>query len=249
MTDSVVDYPDLWMQVYVAGNKFEEMQFSQWLVQGACSKAMSVDEADLVIFTGGYDVNPALYGEDDIHPETRFSEARDIDDIRLWEHCVENGIPMLGVCRGMQFGNVMKGGKLYQDVSDHYGDHQIWDKRKGFSVDKVSSVHHQMVRPGTPGMDIIADCYISETKDVNNKMSVKKGPPDIEAIFFRDVCFFGVQGHPEYRGYSRYSKWVLDYINELVIENPDIDRIKGCLRIKPELRVNSEVTKVLEKIS
>ena len=59
--DPVVPYTDLYMEVYVAGDSFEQEAFAKWLVQADCLMADSPEEADLVIFTGGADVNPDLY--------------------------------------------------------------------------------------------------------------------------------------------------------------------------------------------
>lgn len=242
------NYPELWMEVFIAGDKSEEVAFAQMFAQAACTRANSPDEADLVVFTGGADVNPALYGEEP-HSSTHWSESRDKQDILLWEHCVKNGIPMFGVCRGAQFGHVMKGGKLYQDVDNHYGEHSMWDVKSRFLVSNVSSVHHQMVRPGNKGMDILADSHAASVRYLNPTQKVSGMLEDIEAFFYRDVCFLGVQGHPEYRGFENFTKWCLDRLNEYVIENPDVELIGNVRRIKESLRVSSEVTKVLKELA
>jgi gamma-glutamyl-gamma-aminobutyrate hydrolase PuuD len=252
MQDTVIEFPDLWLDVYIAGDKSEERAFAPMFVRSACKKADTPDEADLVVFTGGPDVNPALYGEKDIHSQTHFSDNRDRSDIHLWEHCVKNGIPMFGVCRGAQFGHVMKGGKLFQHVSSHYHDHDMWDLKKHVSIGKVSSSHHQMVMRDGPGMVVLGDSYASQMtpKFINSRQSISGGMSDVEAFFYRDVCFFGVQGHPEYKGYTRFAKWTLDCINEFVLENPDIElNVDNVRRIKKDLRVNSEASKVLKELA
>lgn len=247
MQDTVINFPELWMEVYIAGDKTEERAFAQWLVRSYCSKASEPDEADLVIFTGGPDVNPALYGEKP-HKETRWSDQRDKEDIHLWNHCVANGIPMLGVCRGAQFGAVMKGSKLYQHVDNHYGDHHLWDIKKGFALPKISSVHHQMVMEH-PDMEIIADCYQSDVRWLNDKEKDEtKTFKDIEAFFFPDVCFLGVQGHPEYKGFTRYSSWVLEQIDSYIISNPNVALTNNVRRIKPDCRVTGEVADKLKEL-
>ncbi len=252
MQDTLIEFPDLWLDVYIAGDKTEERAFAPMFTRAACKRAASPDEADLVVFTGGPDVNPALYGEKSIHPQTHFSDVRDRNDIHLWEHCVKNGIPMMGVCRGAQFGHVMKGGKLFQHVPGHYSEHDMWDIKKHFSVGKVSSVHHQLVMPGHPEMVLLGDTYIAQASEhfINANESLKTMKGDIEAFFYRDVCFFGVQGHPEYKGFTRFTKWTLDRINEFVMENPDVELSEDNFRrIKPELRVNSEVSKALKELA
>lgn len=245
MQDTVVKFPSLYMEVFIAGDKYEEQAFAQMLVRAECTQAKAPDEADLVIFTGGPDVNPALYGEKPLEGTT-FNEGRDKDDEELWKYCVDYGIPMFGVCRGAQFGAVMHGAKLWQDVDNHYGDHSIWDNKHGYLVEKVSSVHHQAVR-NDGQMEIIADSHTSSEKV--SETSKENNTRDIEAFFYRDVCFLGVQGHPEYRGYTRYAKWCLDRIDEFVVNNPDITLIDNLRRIKPELRVNSEVNATWKELA
>src|SRR5690554_3184603 len=78
----------------------------------------TAEEADLVCFIGGEDVQPSLYGEHD-HPSTHTNPARDEMEEKLFHYCLNEGIPMAGICRGAQFLNVMNGGKLYQDVDNH----------------------------------------------------------------------------------------------------------------------------------
>src|SRR3546814_14796091 len=77
--------------------------------------------------------------------------------MELFKTCYENGIPMLGVCRGAQFLNVMPGGKLYQDVDNHVGDHPIYDPQNKRVIPNVSSIHHQMcIETRKGGMEILA---------------------------------------------------------------------------------------------
>jgi gamma-glutamyl-gamma-aminobutyrate hydrolase PuuD len=236
--DIEVEYPELWMEIFVAGDPMvrdDEARFAKMFARSRCSRAKSVLESDIVIFGGGSDVDPALYGEEK-HCTTHFDSKRDDDDIALYQLCLENGIPMFGVCRGAQFLSVMNGGKLYQDIDNHYGDHKIWDVNRRFHIDKVSSVHHQMCRPNVDGgMEIIATNSDGRNRSLNPG-DRKIGPcADIEAFFYRDTCCIGVQGHPEYSGYPYYTKWCLELINELVLANPDIEWRDKNRRIKLDL--------------
>jgi gamma-glutamyl-gamma-aminobutyrate hydrolase PuuD len=235
MRDHTLDYPDLFLEVFVAGDKYEEAAFAQMFSRSRCQRAKSVLEADLVVFTGGVDVDPGLYGEAP-HKTTMFNEKRDTDDINLYLMCKDEGIPMFGVCRGAQFLHVMQGGKLYQHVNNHYGDHSMYDVRDQKMIEKVSSVHHQMVIQNvTGGMEILGTSVKATERWKNPNDCVVGSSGDIEAFFYRDVCAFGVQGHPEYAGYNYYTKWCLDQINELVVMNPDIAWTNKNRRIRPEL--------------
>jgi gamma-glutamyl-gamma-aminobutyrate hydrolase PuuD len=248
MREPHVEYPELWMEVYVAGDHIEERAFANMFVRSYCTRADSPDTADLVVFTGGCDVNPALYNED-VHRSVHFDDNRDRNDMHLFEHCLDNGIPMLGVCRGMQFGHVMLGGKLYQDVSGHYGDHAMWDIERGYMIDKISSVHHQVCMPGNPGMKVLADHQLFAERWLNSTDKIEKVEQDIEALWYEDACFLGVQGHPEYRGYSRFTKWTLDRINDFIIENPRVELQGGVRRVKEEYRMKSDMASIFEALA
>lgn len=232
--DHVVDYPELYLSIFVAGDKAEEARFAKMFSRAKCSRAKSLEEADLIVFTGGVDVDPVLYGESK-HWSTYFFRGRDDSDIRLYAYALERGIPMFGVCRGAQFLSVMQGGKLYQDISGHNGDHPIFDTIKKVKIEKVSSVHHQAVI-FHEGMHILATANRSKgPKFLNEKESVEDGKPDIEAFFYRDPCCLGVQGHPEYSGYPYFTKWCLQLIRDHIIENPDVGLKNGFYRIKEDI--------------
>ncbi len=236
MKDSVLTYPEMWMEVFIAGSPFEERQFAEMFIRSRCRKADTPEQADLIVFSGGPDVDPLLYGEK-AHQTTRTDVPRDKRDIELYDLAVKLGIPMLGICRGAQFLAVMNGGKLYQDVDNHYGDHDIWDIKNKTLVRGISSVHHQMVMDDTAnGMEIIAFASGKSKTRHRNPLDFETGSNrDIEAFWYRDTCSIGIQGHPEYSGYNAFTKWSLDIVNQLVMENPDLEyRDKKC-RMKLEL--------------
>lgn len=85
--------------------------------------APSIEEADLVQFTGGSDVFPRLYGEPP-HRTTSYNEGRDEKEKQIYELAQELGIPCAGICRGGQFLNVMNHGRMFQDVDNHTRQHK-----------------------------------------------------------------------------------------------------------------------------
>lgn len=237
MRDHKLVYPDLWLSVFVAGSRHEEAQFAEMFTRAACYRAESLEKADICVFTGGPDVDPQMYGEKP-HYTFHGSESRDTEDINLYLYCMERGIPMLGICRGAQFLWVMSGGKLYQDVDHHNGDHTMWDVQKARTIERVSSVHHQMCMMDEKMMkeSVLLGTSTCATKRWKNPLFFDEGnKADVEAFFIRDTCCIGIQGHPEYRGYNYFAKWTLEQINEYVILNPDIDWKDGNRRIKDDL--------------
>lgn len=233
--DTMLDFPELYMEVYVEGDQYEQKAFAEMFVRAKCTKAYDPSKADLVVFTGGPDVNPVYYGEDK-HYKTQIDSSRDAADLKLYEICLGEGIPMFGVCRGAQFLHVMNGGKLYQDIDGHVGDHTIFDIRNKKMIQKVSSVHHQScIYDPTSNMEVIADAYKARERWKNPTDKVDGTKPDVEAFFYRDTCCFGVQGHPEYRGYYAYLQWTLNQINELIVQNPDLELRGSYRRMKEDV--------------
>ncbi|MFC0434693.1 gamma-glutamyl-gamma-aminobutyrate hydrolase family protein [Kutzneria buriramensis] len=76
---------------------------------------------DGLVIAGGADVDPARYGES-AHPETLgVRPDRDATEFALVENALAAGLPLIGVCRGMQVLNVVLGGTLTQHVPDVTG--------------------------------------------------------------------------------------------------------------------------------
>lgn len=246
--DSMLPMNELYMNIWIEGDRQDQELFAEMFAKARCTKALSVDKADLVVFTGGVDVNPALYGEK-AHRTVSFSVKRDDDDIALYKYCMDEGVPMLGICRGAQFLHVMQGGKLWQDVNHHYGDHAMLDVRGNILIHQISSVHHQMVQANRcGGMEVLGTTMLADKRWRNDTICISGKEEDIEAFFYRDTCVLGIQGHPEYRGYNQFQQWTFRMIQELVVSNPDILAINQQYRIRPEIREAraKEMTKQLE---
>ena len=79
-----------------------------------------LDRIDGIIFAGGSDVDPALYGEAP-HPTTNVKPERDAAEMLLLRAALERDLPTLGICRGMQLMAVAYGGRLHQHLPDVLG--------------------------------------------------------------------------------------------------------------------------------
>jgi putative glutamine amidotransferase len=96
--------------------------------------AATVSRLDGLILTGGGDIHPGRYGEAPHPRTTRVSEPRDAAELELLDAALDAGLPVLGVCRGMQLLNVARGGTLCQHLPEEaghapqpgtFGSHQI----------------------------------------------------------------------------------------------------------------------------
>jgi putative glutamine amidotransferase len=104
-----------------------------------------LDDLDGMVFTGGSDINPALYGQEP-HPESSgFYDHRDSAELELMRAALLRTMPVLGICRGMQLLNVARGGNLVQhlDGETHKGPPGTYTR------------HSVTVLPGTHLADVL----------------------------------------------------------------------------------------------
>ncbi|MBR5917043.1 MAG: gamma-glutamyl-gamma-aminobutyrate hydrolase family protein [Lachnospiraceae bacterium] len=157
-----------------------------------------------ILFTGGHDVNPAIYNEAPINQTVSFCKERDAMESEVLKQVLEIDMPLLGICRGIQFINAYLGGTLYQDIPTQFtsklNHHQsppydkpvhkviIKENSRLFSLLKkksleVNSYHHQAVKDLAPGLSVMA--------------LAEDGL--IEAIEIKDKKFaWAFQWHPEF---------------------------------------------------
>jgi putative glutamine amidotransferase len=80
--------------------------------------AAAVGRLDGLVLTGGGDIGPATYGAAP-HPATgRVSAERDQAELDLLAAALAAGLPVLGICRGLQLLNIARGGTLHQHLAD-----------------------------------------------------------------------------------------------------------------------------------
>jgi putative glutamine amidotransferase len=102
-----------------------------------------LDRLDALVLGGGSDIDPETQGAE-AHPETiGFNPDRDRFEIALARSALERGLPLLGVCRGMQILNVACGGTLDQHIPDRLG-HEIHRPVPGFWTE-----HEVRIEPGS----------------------------------------------------------------------------------------------------
>ena len=202
------------MRVYVVNDMCVERMFES---EGhTCVN--SVAKADLVCFTGGEDVSPFLYGEKN-HPTTGNNPRRDFFEMSIFGMALNTGKPMVGICRGGQFLNVMCGGGLWQDVCSHaiHGTHMAirmdMDNEEGRYV-QVTSTHHQMMRPSSEGCTLLQANFVGRVETVDMVDSIL----GIESVYYskqKCLCF---QPHPEYGVVSNETKKVFfDFLNKYLL--------------------------------
>lgn len=127
---------------------------------------------DGIIFSGGEDVQPSIYGEEVLNETVKSNVPRDVSDFALAKAALSLKKPILAICRGAQLMNVAMGGSLYQDIPSQVPDavvhgggamHKIGLEHDGFlyriyGTDSLSvnSFHHQGVKDPAPSLKIAA---------------------------------------------------------------------------------------------
>ena len=181
-----------------------------------------IKDANIVLFTGGEDVDPSLYGKTK-HPTTYSNIYRDNEEAKIFNRIRQDQLA-LGICRGSQFLCVANGGILIQDCDNHaiYGTHEIEEIKTGRTY-QITSTHHQMQYP-----------YELDEKDytllfkatpersshysgdgINERIVRNNGEAEI-VLYHREghpKCL-AVQGHPEMIPDSP----IADRINEIIYE-------------------------------
>ncbi len=124
---------------------------SPLLVPPGADSAATLDVVDGLVFSGGSDLDPDLYG-DDPHPETNgIVRERDDFELELMQAALARDVPMLAICRGSQVLNVALGGGIEQHVPDRVGN----DAHKETSG--VFAEHDVEVLPGTRLGSLLGD--------------------------------------------------------------------------------------------
>lgn len=157
---------------------------------------------DGLLLVGGADIDACRYGEDP-HPDAEPAQTvRDGVEIALVRHAAEAGIPVLGICRGLQIINTALGGTLWQHLPETHGTEEhrrqlgrfagnehpvdltpgsLAARAAGETRHLVVSHHHQGIRDLAPGL-------------------VSTGYSDdgvVEAVEGERGYLLGVQWHPE----------------------------------------------------
>jgi putative glutamine amidotransferase len=166
------------------------------------------DRYDGLLLSGGADVHPRFYGQtidESVRGTLTIDDARDTLEVPVARKALEDDMPMLCICRGIQVLNVAAGGTLWQDLSQalvnarvHNQDGRLesWEYGQQVVVEigtqlagmvgqgsvGVNTYHHQAVRDPAPGFRVTAlapDGVIEGVESTQHRFVV------------------GVQWHPE----------------------------------------------------
>lgn len=183
-----------------------------------CLDGESIDRIygmiDGLLLPGGDDVAPWRYGEES-HPALgQIDEARDSLELALTQRALDDDMPVLGICRGIQLLAVAAGGTLYQDLPTQLPS-EVPHEVRGFGRDyiahsvRIEPLSHlaRALRRESLGVNSF---HHQAVRDVPDGFVVTATSPDgvIEAIEAPAQRFtVGVQCHPEETWRSTSPEW------------------------------------------
>jgi putative glutamine amidotransferase len=166
-----------------------------------------IQGCDGFLLTGGIDVAPSYYDGPENYPykPDAFLPERDEFEKLIYQYSQMHKIPVLGICRGMQYINILEGGKVLEDIGEANQIHkkEATDKVHQLNIGHnsmlyaiigakkgiVNSAHHQGVTKHNLSNNLIANSYADTADQL------------IEGLEFKDKTdksfMLAVQWHPE----------------------------------------------------
>ena len=177
-------------------------------------KQDNISDCDGYVISGGVDIDPSHYNQQNI-ASVGVEPERDELEMNLIKHALQHHKPLMGICRGAQMINVVKGGVLHQNARDFYDGFvptdsvlgKIFSRRKVLIIKDgvlcnlfrekpelfVNSIHHQAIDKLGEGVEIVAKDELGIVQAIESK--------DMEKQFI-----LGMQWHPEFMLHTRSNR-------------------------------------------
>lgn len=200
------------MKVYVIGHDYE---YANWLEGDIVNY---IEDADLVMLTGGEDWHPSWYSKDIPHQTVHSNIRRDEEEMKLARYAISLNKKMIGICRGSQGGCILAGGELIQH-QDNLGYIHPMKTCYGQEI-QVTSTHHQAAFPFRRLKEGVEFKLLGWTNSLKcrylSKNEIAPKTLEAEVVYYPKINFLGIQPHPEhvYKDYKYINSTI--YFQNLV---------------------------------
>ena len=187
-------FPLVALNIWLAGGK---------AVRWGAGRPSDVSKIDGIIIGGGDDISPDFYGGD-LVTSARLDPARDALERRLVTEAMDQGKPVLGICRGSQMLNVALGGTLDQDAYTTFPDSRFYKTILPRKTVRVLSDTRLVGIAGPDKMKVNAlHSQAVQTLGDDLRVAARDSGGMIQAIErVSDPFALGVQWHPEHLFYA-----------------------------------------------
>ncbi|WP_231491220.1 gamma-glutamyl-gamma-aminobutyrate hydrolase family protein [Pedobacter sp. Leaf170] len=163
-----------------------------------------IKKCDGIVLTGGEDVHPRYYNQPEYYPychEDDIDEQRDEFEFKVLAYTEENSIPVLGICRGMQVGNVFFGGNLIPDIA-------TWGKFDHAKMPDKSDRYHEIIVNPSSWLSQIVNTDKGLVNS-NHHQSTDRIAKDfvVSAITIDGVAEAMERLHPEGKSFLLFVQW------------------------------------------
>jgi len=175
-----------------------------------------IKRIDGLLIPGSRDMDPDYYGEEPHSKLNPMSRERTEAEFMTLEMAIENDIPVLGICGGMQFINVFYGGSLYQDIQ------ALIDKPL---VHENGSIHPVEINNGSTLHKIlemeqfnVKSYHHQAVNKLGRDLTISAVAPDgiIESLESEQHSVVAVQWHPELENTDISKKIFAHFINKCI---------------------------------
>lgn len=190
------------IKIAIAGTATDTINYVNYVASAQATPVVTleletINGCDGLLLPGGGDITPAFYGEQN-HGSRNIDTELDILQLQAFDLALRRGLPVLGICKGLQVINVGLGGALIQDLEPESRERHRYDNGDKYHESVISedswlsglygrettvnSAHHQALGRLGKGLSAVQRCPLDGC---------------VEAIAHQHLPIFGVQWHPE----------------------------------------------------